>query len=613
MIHFEPMPNDDKVDLTDSKLTIELKDDKEIEKIESQITGDIKGAESDKNKRKRIYDKRRDFVAGRQEKYTNIVGLTQKSKAGHADQVVNYVGRSAVKIYHSVANNPPNIKTLPLNRTNQIEGLRAQSVEDFIDRVFWRNKWWKQGYKRAVMNQVVIADYAVKVYYDSSKKEIKVTQAEKVENLVVGWRSDDALEYDWVAHTSMMSLEFIKKEWGITVKPEMDPKSGSGTGHHGDEWGTGSNSTVNSPSEDEDNPTQPMAAVTEYTTDKLYVIMIGGKMCEYVKHEWGFNPWVIGHSLHMPGKSWSKSYIDDLMSPNIELNEASNDERDYIRTASNAKYTARNMSDFDPESIKPGSGQVIFIDGPDSDFSTLQQTVNTYPVDTYVTRTKLYIHDMLVPEVGFGSSGSDSGRKSAIDYQTILDVTNDLRDSWELVLEGIIERIQILGHKYFSGVEFWDNPDTEEFEVRMIEFGWDDVMPISASDKIVNIMNKFQMGLPFETTFEELGYKDPRAIMEMMKQEAEDPILVEYRAKMYQFMKGAVQAQNEAMAATQTPAPAGAVPGTPSINTPSPTLVSSENQGGLKPMSVAGGTTSYTSGQGLINKATQNLGAQQGA
>jgi len=82
------MPNDDKVDLTNSKLTIELKDEKEIVKIEAQITGDINGGESDKNKRKRLYDKRRDFVAGRQEKYTNIVGLTQKSKQGHADQVV---------------------------------------------------------------------------------------------------------------------------------------------------------------------------------------------------------------------------------------------------------------------------------------------------------------------------------------------------------------------------------------------------------------------------------------------------------------------------------------------------------------------------------------------
>lgn len=46
------MPNDDKVDLTNSKLTIELKDDNEIEKVESQIADDIKGAESDKIKEK---------------------------------------------------------------------------------------------------------------------------------------------------------------------------------------------------------------------------------------------------------------------------------------------------------------------------------------------------------------------------------------------------------------------------------------------------------------------------------------------------------------------------------------------------------------------------------
>jgi len=600
--------NDDKVDLTNSNLKIELKDDDKIrEKIEKEILADISGANPDKDERKRMYDKRRDFVAGRQEGYTNIIGLTQKSKQGHADQVVNYVGRSAVKIYHSVGNNPPNIKTLPLSRTNQIEGLRAQSVEDFVDRVFWRNKWWKQGYKRAVMNQVVIGDFGVKVYYDSSTKEIKVTQAEKVENLLVGWRSDDALQYDWVAHTSMMSIDFINNEWGIKVKPEIDNKGGSKSGQHGDEWSVDNKSSVNSPIGTKDYSTQPMATVTEYCTDEIYAIVIGDTLCQYIKHEWGFNPWVIGHSLHMPGKPWSKSYIDDLMSPNIELNEVRNDARDYIRTASNAKYVAKNMSDFDPESIKPGSGQVIFIDGPESDFSTLTQTVNTYPVDTYVQTTKSFIHDMLVPEVGFGSSGSDSGRKSAIDYQTILDVTTDLRDAWELVLDGIIERIQILGHKYFSGVDFWNNADTEEFETRMIEFSWEDVMPISASDKIVNIMNKFQMGLPFETTFDELGYKDPKAIMEIMKQEAEDPVLVEYRAKMYNFMKGGVQAQQEAMAATQAPT---TTLGAPQINTPSPTLVSSENQGNKKPMSVSGGTTSYTSGQGLINKAAQNLGAQ---
>lgn len=606
------MQNDDKVDLSRSKLPIELTDDDKVrEKIQEEIKADIKGASADKDERKRMYDKRRDFVAGRQEKYTNIVGLTQKSKQGHADQVINYVGRSAVKIYHSVANNPPHIKGLPLSRTNEIEGLRAQSVEDFIDRVFWRNKWWKQGYKRAVMNQVVIADFAIKVYFDSDKKEIKVTQAEKMENLVVGWRSDDALEYDWVAHTSMMSIDFIREKWGIKVKPEVDPKSGSGSGQHGDEWGVDNGSSVNSPTSTKDFSTQPMAQVTEYTTDEIYAIIIGGKLCEYVKHEWGFNPWVIGHSLHMPGKPWSKSYIDDLMSPNIELNEASNDERDYIRTASNAKYTAKNMSDFDPESIKPGSGQVIFIDGPDSDFATLQQTVNTYPVDTYVTRTKSYIHDMLVPEVGFGSSGSDSGRKSAIDYQTILDVTNDLRDSWELVLEAIIERIQILGKKYFPSVDFWNNPETDEFEVRMIDFDWDDVMPISTSDKIVNILNKFQMGLPFETTFEELGYKDPRSVIEMMKKEAEDKILVEYRAKLYTMMKGGLEAQADQAMATQAITPT-VTPGAPQVNSPSPTLVSSENQGGLKPMSTAGGTTSYSSGAGIIAKEAQNLGAKQG-
>ena len=598
---------EENIDLAKSKLSIEIKG-KELEDKQKEILGKIGTGESDRSKRKKEYKRRREFFAGKQEAYTNIVGLTQKSKKGHADQVVNLAGKSVTKIYHSVSNTPPQVKILPLDQTDDLEVLNAQAVEDFQERVFWKNKFWKRGFKRATLSQCVDADFAIKVYLDPEDNEIKIISAEKMENLSVGWRSDDALDYDWVSHSENMSVASIKNLWRIEVKADVEVKGQESSGSQGDEWGVKSGKVGEFSSNTEDAPTQSMARVTEFATDKVYAILINSQIVSYVVHDYGFNPWVIGHSLHIPGKAWSKGLIDDLMSPNVELNEVLNDDRDYIRTASNSKFIARNMSDFNPESIKPGSGQVIFVDGPDSDFSTLGQTVNTYPVDTYIGHITGYIHDLLVPAVGFGSSGADSGRSKAIDFQTIVDVSDDLRIAWELVLDGVTERIQKLGQKYFGG-DYWMNPNGE-FEVRQCEYSWTDIVPISASDKIVDTLNKFSMGLPFAKVWEELGYKDPQAIIELMKKEAEDPLLTAYRSKMYNLLPGiqeSMLAQQQAM----TPQIPGAVPGAPEVNQAAPTLTSSENQA-AQPMSVAGGTTSTSTPGGMIAQARQNLLAEQG-
>ena len=586
------------LDLSKSKLPIEI-DEQEVDKVQESILKKVALTESDRNKRKKEYKRRREFFAGKQESYTNIVGLTQKSKKGHADQVVNLAGRSVTKIYHSTSNTPPQVKVLPIDQKDELEMLNAQAVEDFQERVFWKNRFWKQGYKRACLNQAVDADFAVKTYVDPETNEIRIVNAEKMENIAVGWRSDDAMEYDWVANRELMSTDAIKNLWGIEVEPDVKIKGQESSGLQGDEWGVKGKQVGEFTSATQDEPTQPMAYVTEFATDTVYAILINEKIVSYVKHQYGFNPWVIGHSLHIPGKAWSKGLIDDLMSPNVELNEVLNDDRDYIRTASNTKFVARNMSDFNPESIKPGSGQVIFVDGADSDFSTLTQTVNTYPVDTYIGHIRGFIHDLLVPAVGFGSSTSDSGRSKAIDFQTIVDVTDDLRIAWELVLDGISERIQKLGFKYFGG-DYWLNSQGQ-FEVRMCEYSWTDIVPITQSERVVDVLNKFQMGLPFVKVWEELGYKDPQAILELMKRETEDPLLSAYRSKMYNIFPGIQQGMAQSQAAMQQ-----------NPNQPAPMLTSSQNDGMSLPVSARGGTTSVSTPEGMMATAQQNQLAQQG-
>jgi len=591
------------IDTKDSKLVLEgtkkERDEKKKEIIELLSYG-----ESDRLERKRVIEVRRDFFEGNHGKYTNITGLIKKEKKGHANAVINYAGMTAIKLYYAVGNNPPKTTFLPIDIIVDEEVVNTQMVENFCERVMWRNKFWKRGYKRGAMNQIVLADFAIKVYYDKNDKDIKVINVEKPENLIVIWRGDDLQEYIGVAHKELISVKAIKDEFGIEVKPDVTPKGSKGEvskGSHqaGQEYTTKSSEQTGRGNVPEAKLTAPSAWVVDWWDEEINVVLIGENLVQYVKHNWNFNPYTIGHNIHNPGKPWSLSDIDFLIDPNVELNEVSNDERDFIRVGANTKFVAINMPDFDPESLKPGSGQVIFVDGPDSDFRALPIQVNTFPADSYANRMKKHLHDLGIPEVTYGGASGVSGRAKAIDYQSMLDKVDDKRDAWELVLRGVYDRIQILGQKYFPA-EYWNGPDGN-FEIRQVDFDWHDILPITQSDRIVDIINKVQgLGLPLRTALAELGYKDVEAIVELIKKEARDEDLAPIKAKMWALLPGIREAQEEVVEAT------------PEANVPGPTLTRAQNQGreSKLPMATREGTVSFTTPRGMVEQQRQNLRAR---
>lgn len=622
----------DELDLKGSKLVLDGTP-QEREAWAAKVKSRAEYLSADRQERIQVYRIRRDFYVGNHGKYTNVVGLIQKEKKGHANAVINYAGKTASKIAYSLTNSAPNISFpvdqnyKPFDANYDSEEVRTQAVEDFTDEVLRRNKFWKRGYRRSVFNQVVLGDYAIKVYPlnvgtpEAPRWEFKITAQEKMENLLVGWRGDDTKEYDYVICEEEKTLQSVYDDWGIMVPVGMgtkreDDKTGiQKSNHNGNQWGqrnTGLGGRAILPSGSNGIPT---VKVREYDDENVYIITIEDEIVQYVVKDNVTYPklkfYILGENIPCPGSPWSISDIDYLVDANIELNEASNEERDYIRVGANTKYIAYNMNDFDPESIKTGSGGVIFIDSVDNSarFEPLAGNVNTYPADQFINRQKKHLHDLGVPEVSFGSATGNSGRSKAIDYQSMVDLTIFKRDSWELVLTELIEKIQTLGYFYFKQ-EFFEDAESNEFKIRYPEFDWSDILPITESDKIVNVLNKVQMGLPFALAFKELGYRDSDAVLNMMRKEAKDPILMEFRAKMYQLTPG-IQAANAQLMANseQVAQPGDEVPGADvNAQAKSPTLTSSQSDTKL-PVSASGGTTSYSSGAGLIKKIGQNLAA----
>lgn len=615
------MAKEDKLlDLTNSKLKLQG-EPKEREEWKARIDKYSEALTPDRSERKTIYQKRRDFFTGNHGDYSNIIGVIKdvKNKKGHVNQVTNYAGKTCVKIAYGLGNNPPKITVPPLDPTDQIEVTRAQSVQDDIDRILTsrENNFWKKTYRRCAFNQVELGDAAFMVFPDIEAKKIRIIPHDDMGSLMVGWNGYDPEDFDFVIAELHLTPTKILEDFGIKVNEKLIPEkknseTSTGSWDKNNQWAT---STSGGPKQNNSSPTGKnnlsTLKVTYFDCNQCYSIQIEDEMVQYIKKDDSNFPkikfWTLVHNIPNPPSNWSIADIDYMMDAQIELNDNDNRTADYLRVGGVQRYVAYNMTDFDPESIKTSSGQVIFVNDPDgkSRFEPLQTNINNFPSDQYANRKMSHIYDMGLPKVNYGASGADSGRSKAIDYQSSVDLTIFKRDAWELALQDLVEKIQILEHFLHPELD-WYNNINGEFVVRPVEFDWTDIVPITQSDKIVNVANKFNMiGIPFEQAYKELGYRNPKAMVETLKKELADPDLMLLRSKMWTLSQGILEAQNSAATMAQSNGSETMGP-----QTAAPMLTSDQNSQSAQPMASKAGTTSYSSPGGVIDKTRQNLGAR---
>lgn len=607
------------LDLKNSKLKLEG-DPKEQKAWSRRIADYVADLQQDKDERKQIYVKRKDFYTGNQGDYSNIVGIVRdtKQKKGHTNQVTNYAGKTTVKIAMGMANNPPKLSTTPLDVTDDMEVVHAQAVEEFVDTTLdsKTNHFFKKTYRRSCFNQAEFGDAAIKTYIENGN--IKICGHDDMSTLLVGWNGEPG-EFDFVIAQDYITTKSVYDRYGIKVNEKAlgqtantDNKS-TGSWDNNGQWGTKSSQRSGTSTSPSGKNNIPKVKIEEFDSADVYAIKIEGELVQLIfKDDVTFPKvkfWTIVANIPNPPSPWSIADIDYLMDSQIELNENDNRTSDHLRVGNVQRYVAYNMGDFDPESMKTSSGQVIFVNDPDgkSRFEPLQTNINNFPDDQYYQRKMGQLYDMGLPKVNYGSSSSDSGRGKAIDYQSSIDLSNFKRDSWELALQDICEKIQIFGNFLLADQVDWFTNENGEFVVRNMEFDWTDILPVSASEKIVNVANKVNMiGISIKTALRELGYRNPEAEIELLKQELADPNLMILRSKMWNLSAGILQANNNVMMQSQSNADMGGG----SVNQPSPTLTSDQNSEGAKPMAAKGGTTAYSSAQGAIQKATQNQNAK---
>lgn len=527
---------------------------------------------TDNEEREKIYKKRRDFFSGNHHLYSNVVGLQSKEKAGHIMAVFNYTWRMSTRLVQALSNNPMRFKVRPDDEASEIESIRSEMEENWIYKILRDNKFFSVTFPRVSTIQVRDADFAIKVIVENTErlgKQIKITHAENMEKLHVVWDDAAGTSFSAITYKDLWTLDKIRREFNgyeaapVSAAPERNNTSASS---HEDPYGVRTTASADRKAPTGENKL-PKAWVSdswgwfkvkndqtgEAEWRMCNVTMINDDVVQFVKTDYEYNPWILGHSFDNPGSPWSIGFIDNLIDPQVELNDRTSEEGDMIRIGANQKYVVINMPNFDASSVKPGSGQVIYIEGEQADFKPLEVNVNPFPSETYINRSIEHLFALGIPRIALATGSAPyTGKVGAIQYQPVSDLVDELRRKWTPVLEEVVKRIQSYTVMFF--------PETKSFmlgydeqagadypTLRQVEFEWDSVLPQSQSENVVDAATLFDRAvLPMKRMLEKAGYQDPMAILKELKREARDPELSAIRAQFRQFSPGVVDASIDA-------------------------------------------------------------------
>jgi len=615
------------------------------EKISDRVKDRIKQSSSEISERKTAIEKRQDFFEGRHHRWTNVIGQGIKQQEGHIQVVINYVAKFCQKLIWILTNFPAKIKIVPQDESNDIEVSRTEALEEAIRKTFRENKFQTLVLEKLAVNQVRDGDFVFdcRVVETKDSKKIVISPIEDLLKVSVGWDDASGTTFSFVSFSDQWSIDKIKREFDYEADPisEKDTQGESRGSHLNDQYGilstpSGIESTI--PSGKSKIPKANIEDYWGYEVIKkelkvINLVYINKELVQFVVTKYKRIPRFIGHSFMVAGKPWSKGFIDDLVDPQVELNDRSGEEGDLVRVGSHMKFLAVNMPDFDPSSIKPGSGQVIFLEGEDVDFRPLPMSISPFPSESYIDRTTEHLFNLGLPKIALAAGTAPyTGRVAAIQYQPVADITQNLRMKWEDVLTDLIDTIQEYFIDFFPEThtfmrESIYNADTGSYEdgeliKRDVEFDWENILPLSRSDKVVDASTmRDRNAISLHSYLELTGFKDPQKEIKKLKKEMQDEELVSTMTKFQELSTGAVKAQIDATQKVRAAEEADAeTMGTmedmvtkAATPTKAPILSPEQNEGRRGISTSTGTPTGQTATQkGAVAQMSQNLNAQSG-
>lgn len=447
------------------------------------------------------YKTLRDFYKGKQWSYKPGENATMRS--------YNYCNVVVENMTAFLASEPPESTHEPRDVTDEVQVVVSEQITKFLKLVHDQNRLAIEFQKGARVGSLTGDTFILGPFWNPVDKVITYRVAERPELVRPIWATDDFSELDGFILRYRMNPKRAERMWARQMKERgIESLVPDQTGYAG----------ANTPTSDDAPKTeQSMVTVTEYYDDSENVIIINGKVIDYVKHDNGFIPCEYIPNVHLPGESRGTSDLENILDAQQEYNIGNSAVKDILDAVGYPLLWGNELENL--SEVQTGRG-VIYNMPEKSTLNAIQVSGNPSVVENYSDKRKgditaiAKLNEVVIS--GAGNVSQMSGRAMSVLMQGINNSVSLRKPFWQAALERLNENILILAEKHVPGAK------------ELIRGNYNTTVFISSAymrsitDELNKLTHKIQS---LKTTMKNVGIPSPTEELKVMKTELDDETL----------------------------------------------------------------------------------------
>jgi hypothetical protein len=402
-------------------------------------------------------------------------------------RVYNFCAPTVFNYTSFMVNEPPEFDVPSDDIKEPLENERAERKEILLKEIL-KDNFFSTQFEAIVQIGSALGDsFMVGPFWNSLDKRIYFSTVKRPENIRPIFSSDDYNTIIGYIHDYYLSREIVEKFFseqikkrGITLKETPITSE------------LGSSST--------DATSQLMVRVRQYWDDKYMLLMLGDKVADYIKHEWGFVPLLYVPNIPHPVKWNGIADIEGMLDSQVEYNEKNANVSDILSAVAGPTIFGKNLS---PVSIK--SGKMALVDlGDDAELIPDPRQGNTMPLEQVLKDRERNIYALSgLNDIIFGGASvtQSTGRALSVIMQSVNNKIKGRQERWRKALQRLSANIFRLLELYVTGGK----------ELVNGIYDVDIFFPGTLMRNVTDEINKQQRGLQSRfTTMKNLGVPSPK-------------------------------------------------------------------------------------------------------
>lgn len=457
----------------------------------------------------------RDFYKGKQ--------WTFKKSGGGAMRVYNYCFSVVENMTAFLANQPPEMNSIPRDQGDQIERARSESITKLISEINNINKLPLVFQKSVRVGSITGRSCIFGPIWDEEAETIRYWNVEKPEAIRPIWRDENYNDLMGFTNEYSMDVYAFRRAYKDELEErEIDPEAIKPlTKSASDEmksfiepsWSRSNSTSKNDKS----------VYVQEYFDDTYSMIRVKSgdgdwEVVDFFQHDYGFVPLIFIPNIHYPAKQDGTSDIENILDAQVAYNEAKSNEEDIVRQVAYSALWGKNLENYSV--IETGAG-MIYSFNDEADIQAMPRSENPTVLTNFHSMVQSDMVNLSGQNQALYPSGSQqvlasTGRALSVLMQGINNKISLRKNFWQDGLQTLNRNILLLAEDKIDNAEELINGNyrTNVFI--------SSVLLRDVTEEINKFNHKIQS---LTTTQKNLGVSSPSEEQKLMKEELKDPIL----------------------------------------------------------------------------------------